>query len=42
MTKDITCFALFVGVFYKMSSYEIYLPQLIEKLPIFTFNFTKI
>ncbi len=29
-----TSFALFVGVFYKMSSYEIYLPQLIEMLPI--------
>ncbi len=33
MTKYMTYFALFVGVFYKMSNYEIYLPQLIEKLP---------
>ncbi len=32
MTKYMTCFALFVDVFYKISSYKIYLPQLIEKL----------
>ncbi len=32
MTKYMACFALFTGVFYKMINYEIYLPQLIEKL----------
>ncbi|OQX21112.1 MAG: hypothetical protein BWK75_03860, partial [Candidatus Altiarchaeales archaeon A3] len=49
--KYMTCFALFVDVFYKISSYKIYLPQLIEKLHIFInilfeikfiiFNFTE-
>ncbi len=32
MTKYMACFALFGSIFYKMSSYKIYLSLLIEKL----------